>query len=145
MIGASPSRHVRLATWLLRKGRRYLTVAGPHFRSGGFIRSLRLSAVERPVESPVFTFALISDTHVRREGREDWMNRKMGADSGPEFVRTLRALADEGIDFVIHGGDMTERATRDEFALIAELLKAQPLPVYGCIGNHDRVLADLAR
>ena len=92
------------------------------------------------VEPPLYQFALITDTHVRFEGREDWMNRKMGAASAPEFAVTLQALADEGIDFVIHGGDMTERALREEFALIAGILKAQPLPVYGCIGNHDRYL-----
>jgi 3',5'-cyclic AMP phosphodiesterase CpdA len=68
------------------------------------------------------------------------MNRKMGEASAPELLRTLHALAAEGVAFVIHGGDMTERATRDEFALMSEVLKAQPVPVYGCIGNHDRYL-----
>ena len=32
---------------------------------------------------------------------------------------------------------MTETAVREEFALMAGLLKSQPLPVYGCMGNHD--------
>lgn len=138
--GGAPPRRVPLSTWLLRKGRRYLTIAGPHFRGGGLVRSLRLVGVPQPVPRPLFQFALITDTHVRADGREDWMNRKMGEASAPEFARTLQSLAAEGIDFVIHGGDMTENATRDQFALMRSVLSAQPLPVYGCIGNHDRYL-----
>jgi hypothetical protein len=140
LVGTAPPRKVALSTWLLPKGRRYLTVAAPHFRGGGLFRSLGIRRVDRTVERPLFQFALITDTHVRREGREDWMNRKMGQDSAPEFARTLHALANEGMDFVVHGGDMTERATRDEFALMASVLKECPVPVYGCIGNHDRYL-----
>ena len=138
--GGEPPRLVALGEWLLPAGRHYLTVAGPHFRAGGRLVSLTLDASERPVEPPLYRFALIGDTHVRFEGREDWMNRKMGAAAAPEFARTLHALAAEEIDFVVHAGDMTERALREEFALMAGVLKSQPLPVYGCIGNHDRYL-----
>jgi len=140
VYGNAPPTSVPLSTWLLRKGRRYITIAGPHFRDGGRVRSLRLAAVPRPVTAPLFTFALITDTHVRADGREDWMNRKMGEASAPEFARTLRSLSEEGLDFVIHGGDMTENATRDQFALMAGILNDQSLPVFGCIGNHDRYL-----
>ncbi len=138
--GGEPPTTTALEEFLLPPGRRYLTVAGPHFRPSGRLASLTLTASLRAVEPPLYRFALITDTHVRFEGREDWMNRKMGAASAPEFAVTLHALADEGIDFVVHGGDMTERALREEFALMAGILKAQPLPVYGCIGNHDRYL-----
>ena len=140
VVGREPARSVGVPEFLLHEGRHYLTVAGPHFRPGGRLVSLTVTSTERPVEPPLYRYALIGDTHVRFEGREDWMNRKMGAASAPEFARTLQALAREGVDFVIHGGDMTERALRDEFALMAGILKAQPLPVYGCIGNHDRSL-----
>lgn len=140
VVGAEPPPAMPIREFLLREGRHYLTVAGPHFRAGGRLVSVTLTASNRPVESPRYSFAMISDTHVRFEGREEWMNRKMGAASAPEFARTLQALAREGIDFVIHGGDMTDQALRDEFALMAGILKAQPLTVYGCIGNHDRYL-----
>ena len=135
--GGEPPRTVALGEWLLPEGRHYLTVAGPHFRGGGRLVSFTLEASERSVESPLYRFALIGDTHLRFEGREDWMNRKMGAATAQEFARTLHGLAAEGIDFVMHAGDMTERALREEFALMAGVLKSQPLPVYGCIGNHD--------
>jgi hypothetical protein len=138
--GARPDARVPLAPWLARKGRRYVTVAGPHFRDGGTLASLRLRVLDRPVEEPLYRFAFITDTHVRLTGREDWMNRKMGEASAPELRRTLTALAAEEVAFVVHGGDMTEAATREEFLLLRDVLKSQPLPVYGCIGNHDRYL-----
>ncbi len=138
--GGLPPGTVPLAPWLLPAGRHYLTIAGPHFRPAGRVTSLQLTVVEPRVERPLATFAFISDTHLRRSGREDWMNRKMGEATAPELLRTLRALAAEGVQFVMHGGDMTERATRDEFQLVREVCAAQPLPVYGCIGNHDRYL-----
>jgi hypothetical protein len=138
--GRDPPRLANLAEWRLTAGRHYLTVAGPHFRSAGQLLALTLRTTGRPVDEPLYRFALIGDTHVRFEGREDWMNRKMGEATAAEFARTLHALAAEGLDFVVHGGDMTERARREEFALMAGILESQPLPVYGCIGNHDRYL-----
>jgi hypothetical protein len=140
VAGIAPPGRVGLGTWLLRKGRRYVTIAGPHFRPGGMVRSLQITPVERSVDQPLYQFALITDTHVRLSGREDWMNRKMGEASAPEFARTLQSLAAEDIAFVIHGGDLTDQATRREFGLMASVLNAQTLPVYACIGNHDRYL-----
>jgi len=137
--GPSPGR-IAIAPWRLEPGRHYLTVAGPHVRAAGRVRRWRLEPIAVAAEPPLYRFAFISDTHVRREGREDWMNRKMGEASAPALLATLRELAAEGVRFVIHGGDMTERATRDEFVLMRDTLAAQALPVYGCIGNHDRYL-----
>src|SRR5262249_37928175 len=91
--GMRPERRVRLGPWLMRAGRRYITIAGPHFRPAGTFVSLELKPLERRVEQPLYQFAFITDTHVRRSGREDWMNRKMGEASAPELLRTLRALA----------------------------------------------------
>jgi hypothetical protein len=139
--GTRPGSRVSLQPWLMPAGRRYVTVAGPHLRDGGTFTHLRLHVVDRAVDEPLFRFAFITDTHVRVTGREDWMNRKMSDASAAELGRTLDALAREGIAFVIHGGDMTDTATRDEFTLVRNVLAAQPLPVYGCIGNHDRYLA----
>lgn len=138
--GRIPPTRIEIEPWLLPAGRRYLTLAGPHMRTAGEFKSLRLEVLDRPVGRPRYSFAFIADTHVRRTGREDWMNRKMGDASAPQLLRTLHELSREGVAFVMHGGDMTDRATRDEFALMRDTLAAQPLPVYGCIGNHDRYL-----
>jgi len=140
VAGVRPESRAALHPWLMRAGRRYLTIAAPHFRPGGTFASLTFHRLDRPVEPPLYQFAFISDTHLRRSGREDWMNRKMGEAAAPELRRTLESLATEGMAFVMHGGDMTEKATRDEFVLVRDLLAAQPLTVYGCIGNHDRYL-----
>lgn len=138
--GREPAARIEIAPWLLPAGRRYLMLAAPHTRGAGTFHTLRLEVLDRPVARPLYSFAFIADTHVRRSGREDWMNRKMGDASAPQLLRTLQELSREGIAFVMHGGDMTERATRDEFQLMRETLAAQSLPVYGCIGNHDRYL-----
>ena len=141
LAASRPDVRVTLAPWRAEPGRHYLTIAGAHVDAAGHVGRLRVTPVAGVLDAPLYQFAFISDTHVRRDGREDWMNRKMGGASAPMLLETLRALAAEGLAFVIHGGDMTERATRDEFRLMRDTLAAQPLPVYGCIGNHDRYLA----
>ncbi|NLC56266.1 MAG: hypothetical protein GX774_05460 [Armatimonadetes bacterium] len=132
----SPDR-VPLTEWLLPKGRSYLTVAGPHFRPGGTFRALELRALERKVAPPSFQFALLSDTHLTTASPGEWMNAKMGNAATPEFAATLQSLAKEGIDFAILAGDMTDRGTREDVQVLAGVLEKAPLPVYGCIGNHD--------
>jgi hypothetical protein len=68
VTGFEPPRRVMLRPWLMRAGRRYLTIAGPHFRAAGAFATLRVETLDRPVEEPVYRFAFISDTHVRRTG-----------------------------------------------------------------------------
>ncbi|MBC8101250.1 MAG: metallophosphoesterase [Cytophagales bacterium] len=137
VLGNEPEDRIPIEPFLLPAGRHYLTVAGPHFRSAGAFQSLTLSITDRAVETPLCRFALITDTHVQRVGQSEWMNIKMGGAAPAALRDTLRALASEGVSFVQHGGDMTEGATRDEFALLSSVLRDQPLPVYGCLGNHD--------
>jgi predicted phosphodiesterase len=138
VAGRRVSREIALKEWLLPKGRHYLTVAGPHARSAGSFVALTLRALPRQVREPIYTFAFISDTHVyARKERLDWMNRKMGDATADEFRRTLDALAEESIAFVLHGGDMTETALRSEFEEIAGIIGGRSFPVYGCLGNHD--------
>jgi predicted MPP superfamily phosphohydrolase len=139
--GTRPAAMVSIGPWTMRAGRHYVTIAGPHFRDGGTFGRLRLQLLNRPVEDPLYSFAFITDTHVRLAGREDWMNRKMGDATAAELARTLDDLARERLAFVIHGGDMTDTATRAELEVVRDVLASQPLPVYGCIGNHDRYLA----
>ena len=55
-----------------------------------------------------------------------------------EIVGALKdwMLADGGIDFVLHGGDMID-VTADETIRQAAELFDLPAPVYLCLGNHD--------
>ena len=142
--GTRPPNEVELATWLLPAGRHYLTVAGPHFRPAGTFRQLCLRALARPVEEPVYQFALLSDTHVA-SGRAVWMNTKLDGPSGEELTATLAALKREGIAWAMIAGDMTNSATRQQFEALGMACRKGGLPVYGCIGNHDSYLASSRR
>jgi hypothetical protein len=137
VTGNAPPEAVSFGPFLLPAGRRCLTVAGPHFRAAGTFCDLTLTVTEQAVETPLTTFAFITDTHLCETGRPEWMNRKMSGITAPTFENTLRSLAGEGVSFVLHGGDMTEGAQREEFALFGQVVKNAGVPVYGCLGNHD--------
>jgi putative phosphoesterase len=58
----------------------------------------------------------------------------------PEFLASLPggvAAAFQGVDLILHAGDVTERATLDRLAAIA--------PVEAVRGDHDAALPDLPR
>jgi len=138
--GAPPPERVDLAEWLLPQGRRYLTVAGPHFRPAGEFLGLRIEPTERPVHEPVMTFALLADTHVSL-GLHPYMNVIMCQASATALPIELETLRAEGVEFALIAGDMTDGATRAQFEQLAEILGATELPVYGCVGNHDAYLS----
>jgi len=137
ITGTRPPDRVPLVEWRLPKGRSYLTLAGPHFRPGGTFRELELRALERKADAPSYQFALFSDTHLSTASPGEWMNVKMGNATAPELATTLQSLAKEGIDFAVLAGDMTDRGTREDVQVLAGVLEKAPLPVAGCIGNHD--------
>lgn len=140
ITGTPPPNDIQLATWLLPAGRHYLTVAGPHFRSAGTFQQLHIRALSRTVEQSLYEFALLSDTHFD-SGRAVWMNTKLDGPSQQELAATLAALKDEGIDFAMIAGDMTDTATREQFEALGRVCRQSGLPIFGCIGNHDSYLA----
>ncbi len=145
--GERPSATVPLAPFRLTKGRHYLTIAGPHFRSAGTFAKLELRAKDRPAEKPIQTFGFFSDTHLGF-GRSNWMNFKLNARSGEELEAALRQLKREGADFAILGGDMTDGGRASQYKDLDSVVKRAGLPVYGCIGNHDTFVdsrADVAK
>lgn len=144
LTGPVPPDEVELATWLLPAGRHYLTVAGPHVRPAGTFGQLRLRALARPVEEPVYRFALLSDTHLA-SGRAVWMNTKLDGPSQAELGATLAALKHEGVDWAVLAGDMTDRGTREQFEALGTVCRQSGLPVFGCIGNHDSYLVSSRR
>jgi Icc protein len=48
-------------------------------------------------------------------------------------------------DCVVITGDLTDRGTPDEYAVLHHLLKRFPIPVHLAVGNHDKVDAFLER
>lgn len=67
-------------------------------------------------------FAFISDT-------QRWY------DEAEDAVEAINALAD--LDFVIHGGDMTDWGLNEEFERQRDILEKLNLPYVVLIGNHD--------
>jgi 3',5'-cyclic AMP phosphodiesterase CpdA len=65
------------------------------------------------------------------------MNVIMYEPSVAALKAELEALEAEGIDFALIAGDMANSGTRGDFELLASVLDAVELPVYGCVGNHD--------
>lgn len=89
-------------------------------------------------------FAYMADTH----WGADEMGYQMQRGYPRELPRILDALEEwmadgDGVDFVLHGGDMVDRG--DE-AILAEAryLFDLSVPVYLCLGNHDLTNADSA-
>ncbi len=134
--GEKPATTVKLTEWRWEKGRHYLTVAGPHMRSAGLFRSLELRALPRPVEQPLYAFALFADTHLGA-GRPEWMNVKMDEPAISELGASLRQLHAESVAFALIAGDMTDVGRSSEIESLAHAIRSADLPVYGCIGNHE--------
>ena len=138
--GERPAAGVRLAEWRLSKGRHYLTIAGPHFRSAGVFSRVELQALDRPAPEPLYAFALMADTHLG-DGRQEWMNIKMDEPAIPELEQTLGRLRAEGVGLALIAGDMTDTGRRTQVEALARVVKNAGLPVYGCIGNHEAFTA----
>ena len=73
-------------------------------------------------DSTGFTFAFISDTH-------GW------------YTETIDMIDDingrDDVDFVIHGGDLTDVGTTKEFVWIRDYLSDLDVPYVALLGNHD--------
>lgn len=67
-------------------------------------------------------FAFISDTQY-------WFDETL------DFVNAINRRSD--IDFVIHGGDMTEYSLTNEFLWIRDLMNKLDVPYVAILGNHD--------
>jgi len=134
--GERPSSIVELAGFRMTKGRHYITIAGPHIRSGGIFGKLELSAKAEPAENPLYTFGMFADTHFGY-GRAVWANTKLLGHASGEFEAAIRKLKSENAEFAIIAGDMTDHGWRKEIEIFANVIERGGLPVYGCYGNHD--------
>lgn len=134
--GAKPSSKVQLVEWFLSKGRHYITIAGPHFRPGGVFERIEIKVLDKKPESPLYQFAVMSDTHLSME-RIEYTNVMLKPEAVLELTNTFKHLRKEGIDFALLAGDMTDVASRKEFKMLAKVFDESGMPGYGCVGNHD--------
>ena len=134
--GERPPSTVTLSPWRMTKGRHYITIAGPHIRPGGTFARLELQAAKRPAQKPLYTFALLSDTHIG-PGRPAMSNTKISSRASTELEAVLRQLKRENTAFALIAGDMTDGGKRKQFEEFAGAVKRAGLPVHACVGNHD--------
>ena len=92
-------------------------------------RQLNKKNIERILEQNItedatITFALISDTQGYYEDTETIVN----------YLNNL-----EGVQFVLHNGDITDFGLLKEFRLINDRLGKLKTPLVTVIGNHDAV------
>lgn len=61
----------------------------------------------------------------------------------PEIIDTLQNyIAEEKIDFVLHGGDLIDFTSEENIRAGSDLFGALKIPVYLCLGNHDLTTPD---
>lgn len=75
----------------------------------------------------LYSFGLISDVHLSYDTAED------------DFKRALQFYNNEGVDFIIHAGDITANGAESEFNTWKTLRDTYSpnIPVYTILGNHD--------
>lgn len=79
--------------------------------------------IEEAMEgTKTFRFAMISDT-------QRWYNET------EEAVKAINARGD--IDFVVHGGDLSDFGATQEFLMMRDILKGLKMPWVAVLGNHD--------
>jgi 3',5'-cyclic-AMP phosphodiesterase len=93
--------------------------------------SFQLIEIAQAAETPAFTVAYISDTHIYTRDLNDRFVRAI-----VKAVEDVNAL-DPQPDFVLFGGDLAQLGRRQELDLGAEILKGLKAPVKMMVGEHD--------
>jgi len=88
-------------------------------------------------------FLYICDTHFGDGAADAWHIQPRCPELMPVlFERLGQWIAEQRIDFVLHGGDAVEHATPGNITTAVNVLSRLPCPVYLCLGNHDLFGAD---
>ena len=84
-------------------------------------------------------FIFLSDTHFGGKNLSGYQLQPRYVENGEQlFAALARLAAKENIDFIIHGGDLTENSTADEITYASKLAARHlPIPMYLTLGNHD--------
>lgn len=82
-------------------------------------------------------FLYLSDTHLGASGT-GYHQQTPCPGRLPEILAALTGWIQDsgGVDFVLHGGDMTDAGTPEQIREAVRLF-ALPVPVFLCLGNHD--------
>ena len=105
--------------------------------------TLRFDTLPPPPGRLLSRFATVTDIHIgtRNFGALIRIPERVPKGQEPHPLRCTRAALREALDWgaeaIVVKGDLTARATFDEFTGAAELLASQPVPVEVVPGNHD--------
>ena len=80
--------------------------------------------------TPLYTFGLLSDTHVDGDGNDE-------AYSISDLNKAIKFFNDEGCEFITYCGDMTYDGRSEDFAALKSCLDTSSIPNYTIRGNHD--------
>lgn len=100
------------------------------------------STIEPNRQFRMVKFLYIADTHIGA-GPTGFKQQERYPEKIPEILAALcdTLLADDDVDFVLHGGDMIDCTTADNI-LAAGRAFDLPVPVCLCLGNHDLTTPD---
>lgn len=98
--------------------------------SGGALLALglwpgALSLSAKSGEPGAFKFITVNDTHF------------MSPDCGRWLEVVVAQMKQEGAEFCLHCGDLTEKGQREHLASVRNIFNSLGLPTYVQIGNHD--------
>ncbi|MDO9542367.1 MAG: metallophosphoesterase, partial [Kiritimatiellia bacterium] len=82
-------------------------------------------------------FLYLTDTHLGA-GREGYIQQSRYLELFDRLLAGLRTwISENKVDFIIHGGDLTEDGTGDQIKKSIAVFKTLNIPFYLCLGNHD--------
>ncbi len=115
-----------------------LVVVSIAFAVMGWPFSIRAEAAARS-RSAGFWFAFVTDSHLGSSQGNRW------ASAVVEDIRSYGLASGEQAAFIVHGGDMTEFGSREQYALYQESLGKAGIPLRGVPGNHESKWADAGK
>ncbi len=83
-------------------------------------------------------FIFITDTHYGGPDDQGYRQQPRYNCHAEELLDKLSDfIRQEGVSFVVHGGDLADWGNRDNMRLAGQLMKRLPCRVYLSLGNHD--------
>ena len=83
-------------------------------------------------------FIFITDTHYGGPDNQGYRQQPRYNCHAEELLDRLSDfIRQEGVSFVVHGGDLADWGNRDNMRLARQLMKRLPCRVYLSLGNHD--------
>lgn len=87
--------------------------------------------------NPDTTLLFVTDTHLGAGTTGYQMQPRVPHLLQPAFEAIRRLVRERHVDYVIHGGDLTELGTPQQIEQGVQLLKDLGAPTAMCLGNHD--------